>query len=180
MGHSGQLGYINALCDLIDYRKYQKVTSQVLQNFSVVEMLLRKARKCVSKKMRIQWNSELDTESLENRGHWATLENLQDVLPFHLEHYKTTLESCQENPRSVTSKDLTFATRFICSLSILECQGNQTNDILVSHGRDVSRCQTMLWICWSEEIQNSWQLQFWLVQIRFNFNKGCWSVCQTY
>ena len=69
MGHSGQLGYISALCDLIDYRKYQGVTSQVLQNFSVAEMLLRKARKCVSKKMRIQWNSELDTESLEKRGH---------------------------------------------------------------------------------------------------------------
>ena len=99
MRHSGQLGYINALCDLIDYRKYQGVTSQDLQNFSVVEMLLRKARKCVSKKMRIQWNSELDIESLEKRGHWATLESLQDVVPFHLEHYKTTLESCQENPR---------------------------------------------------------------------------------
>ena len=27
MGHSGQLGCINALCDLIDYRKYQRVTS---------------------------------------------------------------------------------------------------------------------------------------------------------
>ena len=113
MGHSGQLGYISALCDLIDYRKYQGATSQVLQNFSVVEMLSRKARKCVSKKMRTQWNSELDIESLEKRGHWATLENLQDVIPFHLEHYKTTLEICQENPRSVTSKDLTFATRFI-------------------------------------------------------------------
>ena len=79
MGHSGQLGYINALCDLINYRKYEGVTSQVFQNFSVVEMLLRKARKCVSKKMRTQWNSELDIESLEKRGHWATLENLQDV-----------------------------------------------------------------------------------------------------
>ena len=73
MGHSGQLGYTNALCDLIDYRKYQGVTSQVLQNFSVVEMLLRKARKCVSKKMRLQWNSELNIESLEKediRQHW--------------------------------------------------------------------------------------------------------------
>ena len=82
MGHSGQLGSINVLCDLIDYRKYQGVTSQILQNFSVVEMLLRKARKCVSKKMRIQWNSELDIESLEKRGHWATLENPCDSISF--------------------------------------------------------------------------------------------------
>ena len=125
MGHSGQFGYINALCDLIDYRKYQGVTFQGLQNFSVVEMLLPKARKCVSKKMRIQWNSELDTESLETRGHWATLENLQDVIPFHLGHYKSTLESCQENPRSVTSKDLTFATRFIAVYLFLNVKGTR-------------------------------------------------------
>ena len=47
--------------------------------------------------MRIQWNSELDIESLENREHWATLENLQAVISFHLPHYKTTLESCKKN-----------------------------------------------------------------------------------
>ena len=47
MGHSGQLGYINAPGDLIDYRKYQGVTPQVLQNFSVVEMLIRRARRCI-------------------------------------------------------------------------------------------------------------------------------------
>ena len=60
MGHSGQLGYINALGDLIDYRKYQGVTPQV-------KMLIRRARRCISKKMRIQWNSELDIDSLEKR-----------------------------------------------------------------------------------------------------------------
>ena len=83
MGHSGQLGYINALGDLIDYRKYQGVTPQVLQNFSVVEMLIRRARRCISKKMRIQWNSELDIDSSEKRGHWATIEDLQAVIPYH-------------------------------------------------------------------------------------------------
>ena len=31
MGHSRQLGYINALCDLIDYRKYQG--AKFLQKF---------------------------------------------------------------------------------------------------------------------------------------------------
>ena len=75
--------------------------------------------------MRIQWNSELDIESLEKRGHWTTLENLQDVIPFHLEHYKTTLESCQENSRSVTSKDLTFATRFIAVYLFLNVKGTR-------------------------------------------------------
>ena len=143
VGHSGQLGYINALCDLIDYRKYQGVTSQVLQKFSVVEMLLRKARKCVSKEMRIQWNSQLDIESLEKRGHWATLENLQDVIPFHLEHYKTTLESCQENPRSLTSKDLTFATRFIAVYLFLNVKGTRPMTyqfLMVEMFQDAKQC----------------------------------------
>ena len=96
MGHSGQLGYINALGDLIHYQKYQGVTPQVLQNFSVVEMLIRRARRCISKKMRIQWNSELDIDSLEKRGHWATIEDLQAVIPFHLDHYKKTLDCCRK------------------------------------------------------------------------------------
>ena len=75
--------------------------------------------------MRIQWNSELDIESLEKRGHWATLENLQDVIPFHLEHYKTVLESCQENPTSVTSKDLTFAPIFFAVYLFLNVKGTR-------------------------------------------------------
>ena len=67
MGHSGQFSYINPLCDLIDYLKYQGVTSQVLQNSSLVEMHIKTAQKCISKKIGIQWNSELYIESLENK-----------------------------------------------------------------------------------------------------------------
>ena len=104
IGHSGQLGYINALGDLIDNQKYQGVTPQVLQNFSVVEMLIRRARGCISKKMRTQWNSELDIDSLEKRGHWATIKDLQAVIPFHLDHYKKTLDCCCKHSSSVPSK----------------------------------------------------------------------------
>ena len=125
MGHSALIGYINALCDLIDYRKYQGVSSQILQNFSVVEMLMRKAQKCVSKKMRIQWNSQLDIDSLERKGHWATMENLQSVIPFHLEHYKSTLNTCHKFPSTVTSTDLTFTTRFVAVYLFLNVKGTR-------------------------------------------------------
>ena len=125
MGHSGQLGYINALGDLIDYRKCRGVTPQVFQNFSVVEMLIRRARRCISKKMRILWNSELDIDSLEKRGHWATIEDLQAVIPFHLDHYKKTLDCCRKYPSSVPSKDLTFATRFVAVYLFLRVKGTR-------------------------------------------------------
>ena len=75
--------------------------------------------------MRIEWNSELDIEILEKSRHWATLENLQEVIPFHLKHYTTTLESCQENFRSVTSKDLTFAISFIGVYLFLNVKGTR-------------------------------------------------------
>ena len=123
MGHSGQLGYINAPGNLIDYRKYQGVIPQVLQNFSVVEILIRRARRCISKKMRIPWNSELDIDRLEKRGHWATIEDLQAVIPFHLDPYKKTLDCCRKCPSSVPSKDLTFAARFVAVYLFLRVKG---------------------------------------------------------
>ena len=110
---------------MIDYRKYQGVTPQVLQNFCVVEMLKRRARRCISKKMRIQWNSELDSDSLEKRGHRVTIEDLQAVIPFHLEHYKETLDCCRKYPSSVPSKDLTFATRFVAVYLFLRVKGTR-------------------------------------------------------
>ena len=42
MSNSGQLGYMNAFCDLFGYRKYQGVTSQVLQNFAKLKCFLEK------------------------------------------------------------------------------------------------------------------------------------------
>ena len=132
MGHSDQLGYINALGDLIDYRKYQRVTPQVLQNFSVVEMLIRRARRCISKKMRIQCNSELDIDSLEKRRHWATIEDLQAVIPFHVDHYKKTLDCCRKYPNSSPFKGSDICNKICRCLSISEGQRNTTNDLPIS------------------------------------------------
>ena len=47
--------------------------------------------------MKVQWNKELDTETLESKRRWATLEELQQGIPFHLNHYKLILEKCKVN-----------------------------------------------------------------------------------
>ena len=49
-GNSGQISYIHALIDLIDFRKLTGVSASILHNFAVVEMFLKRARKCTSKK----------------------------------------------------------------------------------------------------------------------------------
>ena len=41
LGNSGQISYMHALIDLMDFRKIQGVSSRVLQNFAVVEMFIK-------------------------------------------------------------------------------------------------------------------------------------------
>ena len=92
LSHSGQLGYLNAIYDLMDYPKSTGVSSDILTNFSISDIYLRRAKKCISKRMKVRWNKELDIETLESKGRWATLKELQQVIPFHLNHYKLILE----------------------------------------------------------------------------------------
>ena len=91
------VGYLNAIYDLMDYRKSTGVSSDILANFSISDIYLKKAKKFISKRMKVQWNKELDIETLESKGRWATLKELQQVIPFHLNHYKLILEKCKVN-----------------------------------------------------------------------------------
>ena len=97
----------------MDYRKSTGVSSDILTNFSISDIYLKRAKKCISKRMKVQWNKELDIETLESKGMWATLKELQQVIPFHLNHYKLILEKCKMNGLSATSSELTFAMRFM-------------------------------------------------------------------
>lgn len=126
IGGSGQIGYIFSLLDLMDFRKFQGVSGNILQNFTVVEMFLKRARKCISKQMRIISREELDIETLESKGHWATMKELQQVIPFHLPRYNSIVQLCKNKSLElVSSSDLTFATRFITTFLFLRVKGTR-------------------------------------------------------
>ena len=97
LSHSGQFCYLNAMYDLMDYRKSTGVSSDILTNFSISDIYLKRTKKCISKRVKVQWNKELDIETLESKGKWATLKELQQVIPFHLNLYKLILEKCKVN-----------------------------------------------------------------------------------
>ena len=97
IGNPGQISYIHALIDLIDFRKLTGVSSAILHNFKVVEMFLKRARRCISKKMRMNFSMELNIETLERKDYWATMKELQQVIPFHLPRYKQILELCKKS-----------------------------------------------------------------------------------
>ena len=110
LGHAGRIGYLDALVELGDFRKVNGALVSVLRGLSCTELYLKKVRKTVSKMMRLQWTSELDIDALEAKGHWATLEELLEVVGRYLPRYESVLKSCKDNPGSISPFDLSFAT----------------------------------------------------------------------
>ena len=121
----GFIGYIKALVEFIDYTKFSGADSTLLQRLSIVEVYLKRVRKCMAKKTRIEWSSSLDTETLEAKGHWATIKELQKVIPFHLEKYKEVLGRCKLCPKSVSVDQLAFCTRLIAVFLFLRVKGTR-------------------------------------------------------
>jgi len=100
------LGYIDAISELIDFRKINGVSDTVLRNLSSTELYLKRARKTVAKMMRLQWTQDLDIETLDARGHWATMEELLEVVNFHLPRYENVVKTCETSPGQVNPSDI--------------------------------------------------------------------------
>ena len=125
LGHGGRLGYIDAISEMIDFRKLHGASEAVFQKFSATELYLKRARKTVAKMMRLQWTQDLDIETLEARGHWAKMEELLEVVKFHLPRYENTVKICKSSPAQVNPSDLTFATKFVAMYLFIKVKGSR-------------------------------------------------------
>ena len=88
-------------------------------------MYLKRVRKTVSKMMRLQWTSELDIDALEAKGHWATLEELLEVVGRYLPRYEDVLKACKDTPGTVSPLDLSFATKFLAVYLFIKVKGSR-------------------------------------------------------
>ena len=122
MGMPGRLGYVTGIADLLDFRRFNSPPGPVLQNFSVTEVYIKRARQCLAKQIRSHWTTDLDIDSLESKRSWATLAELQTVIPYHSQRYKTVLKDCKKKS-VVTATDLTFATRFVAVFMFVKVKG---------------------------------------------------------
>ena len=59
LGHGGRLGYIDAISELIDFRKVNGASDGVLRKLSATELYIKRACKAVAKMMRLQWTQDL-------------------------------------------------------------------------------------------------------------------------
>ena len=125
LGHSAQLGYLNAISELMDYRKVSGLSLQVISSFTTTEVYIKRARKTITKKMKLKWANDLDIESLEAKGCWASLEDLSKVIPYHLPRLNAVMERCKAEGQSVPPADLTFATRFLATYLFVKVKGSR-------------------------------------------------------
>jgi len=113
------LNYVKAIGDMVDFRKANGVSDNTLRCFTVTEVYLRRAKENLRKKKNFECNRNLDLETLIARDSWATIEEMEEVIPFHIKSFKTVIQKCVSNPCTLTKGDLVFCIRFITTLLFL-------------------------------------------------------------
>ena len=126
IGASVKISYVNALLDLMDFRKYNGISHNVMTNFCITEVGIKRGRKCMGKEVRLRLLNQFDIDRIEERGSWASVKELQTVIPFHSEHYRNILEKCKTVPATISPADLTFAIRFIATVFFIHVKGTRS------------------------------------------------------
>ena len=119
VGYSGLIGYLNAINHLLDYRRTQGVEANLLPIFVASEIYINRMKKTLSKKMRIEWTKILSIDYLNSINCWATLKDLEKVIPYHAPRYKQTMLNASKSFICLPAHDLSFATSFIVTILFL-------------------------------------------------------------
>ena len=145
LSSSAQINYLQAIFDMIDYRKSQGISASTQRNFTIAEIYICRGKCTLTRRKCLEWSEELAVKDLEAVNAWATLEELQQVIPYHFPRYTEVLQKRkQELDSDMPSHDLQLV--FLC-LSICSSERIKTNDIQVSHSHNVSQQQDPWWIC---------------------------------
>ena len=103
------MGYIDAISELIDFRKLHGASEAVLGKFSTTEVCLKRARKTVATMIRLQ-----------TLRHWK-----QDGTGQQCRSYENTVKMCKTTPAQVNPSDLTFATKFVATYLFIKVKGSR-------------------------------------------------------
>ena len=114
LSSSASLNYLTSISDLLDFRKSSGVSDSSLRCFAVTEVYIRRGKENLGKRKRLEYTRNLDLETLIAKNSWATLNEMEMVIPYHIQRFKTVIEKCKSNDRPCIS-DLTFLTRFVAT-----------------------------------------------------------------
>ena len=116
---SGSLTYLKAISDLLDFRKAKGVSDDTLRSFTVTEVYIRRGKENLSKKKKLEYARNLDLETLISRNSWASIEEMEEVIPYHTPKYKYVVNKCKIEDGQPSVSELCFATRFIVTFLFL-------------------------------------------------------------
>ena len=119
LSSSAALNYMKAINDLMDFRKANGVADDVLRSFAMTEVYIRRGKENLSKQKKLEYSRNLDLEQLICRKSWATVEEMERVIPYHTPKYKYVLDQCQKEDGNPTVSHLAFCTRFIATFLFL-------------------------------------------------------------
>ena len=76
---------------MIDNRKFQGKSANTQRNFTIAEIYICRGKRTLTRRKWIEWSEELTVENLEAVNAWATLEKLQQVIPYHFPRHTEVL-----------------------------------------------------------------------------------------
>ena len=134
LSSSASLNYVKSIGDMLDFRKSQGVSDNNLRNFTVTEVYLRRAKENLRKKKNIECSRNIDLETLISRDSWATIEEMEEVIPFHIKSFKKIVDKCTNNEQSIQKSEMVFCIRFITTLLFLRVKCSRPMNFSVFNG----------------------------------------------
>ena len=123
IGNSAQLSYLHAISDLIDFRKAHEASANALRNFGIFEVYLTRGKKFLARQKKMEWSRHLDLDSLISTNCWASFEEMEKVIPYHIDEFKYVVEKCKcFSLHEVPLQSLIFATRFVAVFLFLRVE----------------------------------------------------------
>lgn len=119
VGSSGIIGHMNALSHLHDFRRMSETRYANSQSFIPAEIYVQRVKKSLSKRMRSEWHDLLSVEYLSGIDCWASLQDLQNVIPYHGDRFGQVIINCSVQTAIVSPHDLSFCTSFIATVLFL-------------------------------------------------------------
>ena len=139
---SGALNYMKSLSDLLDFRKANGVSDDVLRSFAVTEVYIRRGKENLAKQKKLEYSRNLDLEQLIARDSWATVEEMEEVIPYHTPKYEYVLKQCSVVGSCPNVSLLAFASRFISTFLFLrvKCTRPMTYQFITLEMLETAKC----------------------------------------
>ena len=76
LGSSAQLGYLQPITDLIDFRKSGGLSATVLGKLAVSEVYINRGRRALARRKLTERSENLSVEVFAATNHWATIDEV--------------------------------------------------------------------------------------------------------